>query len=165
MDLNNKQQLLLKKLNSRFLFKLVSIAKLPMALITGLKIEEITHSICKTRVNYSYLNKNPFQSTYFAVQSMAAELSTGALALLYVGGLNSDVSFILIGVKANFLKKAKDKTFFICKEGEAFHNTVKEARRTKLQTIITVSTIGFNNQSEIVSEFEFTWSFKVRDIK
>jgi len=162
---NIKQKSLLKKLNSSFILKLFSITKLPMVLITGLKIEEINYSTCKTNVNYNYLNKNPFQSTYFAVQSMAAELSTGALALLAVDGLGSDVSFILIGVKAEFFKKAKSKTTFICSEGEKFHEIVKNAREGSGQKQKSVSTFGYNEKGEIVSQFEFTWSFKLRDIK
>ena len=94
---------------------------------------------------------------------MAAELSTGALALLAVEGLKSDVNFILIGISGDFIKKAKDRTFFICNEGEKLHEVVKKARETKKQQKVTVSTIGYNKSSEIVSKFEFTWSFKLKN--
>ena len=68
MKLYNKQKSILKKLSSSFIFKLFSIIKLPLAIITGLKIQEIDYTFCKTIVNYKYLNKNPFNSTYFAVK-------------------------------------------------------------------------------------------------
>tara|TARA_X000001036_G_C20493012_1_gene730586 strand:+ start:262 stop:756 length:495 start_codon:yes stop_codon:yes gene_type:complete len=163
MKLNRNQIILLEQLNSSFYLGLFSIFKLPLMFITGLKIEEIDYSTCKTKVNYNYLNKNPFKSTYFAVQSMAAELSTGTLALLAVEGLKSDVKFILIGLSGDFLKKSKDKTFFICSEGEKLHETVKKARATRKQQEVTVSTIGYNKSDEIVSKFEFTWSFKLKN--
>ena len=163
MKLNRNQIILLEQLNSSFYLGLFSIFKLPLMFITGLKIEEIDYSTCKTKVNYNYLNKNPFKSTYFAVQSMAAELSTGALALLAVEGLKSDVKFILVGLSGGFLKKSKDKTFFICSEGEKLHETVKKARATRKQQEVTVSTIGYNKSDEIVSKFEFTWSFKLKN--
>ncbi|MCZ6693800.1 MAG: hypothetical protein O6939_07840, partial [Bacteroidetes bacterium] len=41
----------------------------------------LTGNQCQTTIPYKFLNKNPFQSTYFAVQSMAAEASTAALAM------------------------------------------------------------------------------------
>ena len=163
MKLNRNQIILLKQLNNSFYLWLFSIFKLPLMFLTGLKIEEIDYSTCKTKVNNNYLNKNPFKSTYFAVQSMAAELSTGALALLAVEGLKSDVKFILIGISGDFIKKAKDKTFFICNEGEKLHEVVKKARETKKQQKVTVSTIGYNKSSEIISKFEFTWSFKLKN--
>ena len=69
-------------ISSNDLFKLFSIFKLPLAFLTGLKIEKLKGEKCITSVRLKYLNKNPFRSTYFAVLSMAAELSTGAIALL-----------------------------------------------------------------------------------
>ena len=163
MKLNNKQKSICKRLNSSFMLKLFSITRLPMAIITGLKIQEINYSVCKTNVHYKYLNKNPFKSTYFAVQSMAAELSTGALSLIAVEGLNSDVSFIITGMRAEFLKKSKGKIEFVCSEGEKLHEIVKKSRETNgQQQEETVSTIGYDSDGEIVSKFEFTWSFKLR---
>ena len=161
MKLNNKQKSILKKLNNSFIFKLFSITKLPLAIITGLKIQEINNSFCKTTVHYKYLNKNPFGSTYFAVQSMAAELSTGALSLIAVEGLRSDVSFILTGMRGEFLKKSNGKIEFVCKEGEKLHEIVKKIREENgQQKEKTVSTIGYDSDGEIVSKFEFTWSFR-----
>ena len=165
MKLNKKQIYLLKKLNSSFYLWLFSILKLPLVLLTRIKIKKIDYSSCKTKVNYNYINKNPFKSTYFAVQSMAAELSTGALALLAVDGLKSDINFILVGIRANFLKKSKDNTFFICNEGKKLHDIVKKARETKKQQEVTISTIGYNESDEIVSKFEFTWSFKLKNVE
>ena len=162
MKINKKQEALLKRLNNRIIFKLVSIFKLPMAIVTNLKIEEINLFECRTSVKYNYLNKNPFKSTYFAVQSMAAELSTGALALLTVDGLNSDVSFILVGNSARFIKKAKEKTVFICNEGDKLHKAVARARSTNEQIEETVKTIGYDSNEEIISEFKFTWSFRIK---
>ena len=94
---------------------------------------------------------------------MAAELSTGALSLIAVEGLNSDISFILTGMRAEFLNKSKGKIEFVCSEGEKLHEIVKKARETNgQQQKETVSTIGYNIDGEIVSKFEFTWSFKLR---
>ena len=67
MELNSQQLLLLNRINNKFLFKLFSIFKLPLAFLTGLKIEKLKGEKCITSVRLKYLNKNPFRSTYFAV--------------------------------------------------------------------------------------------------
>ncbi|HIB29601.1 MAG TPA: thioesterase, partial [Candidatus Marinimicrobia bacterium] len=84
--MNKEQNKFVKRVKSRFLFKLFTIAKLPLAFISGLKVLDLDENQCSTSVQYKYLNKNPFQSMYFAVLNMAAELSTGVLALLATKG-------------------------------------------------------------------------------
>ena len=71
--MNKEQNKFVKRVKSRFLFKLFTIAKLPLAFISGLKVLDLDENQCSTSVGYKYLNKNPFQSTYFAVLNMAAE--------------------------------------------------------------------------------------------
>ena len=117
MELTQKQLLLLNRFTRTFLLKAVSIAKLTLAFITGLKIDECNVDECVTSVRLKYLNKNPFGSTYFAVLSKAAELSTGALALTAVEGMNPSVALILINMKADVVKKAIGRTTFTCTEG------------------------------------------------
>mgnify|MGYP001348085404 FL=1 len=156
------QQALLKKIDNKIIYKLISVMKLPMVLISGIKIDSITEEICSTSVRYRYINKNPFNSTYFAVLSMAAELSTGALALLSAGGVNSDISFIITGMEAKFVKKAKGRTTFICKQGHELLDAAVEARKKPESQSQAVKTEGYNEEGELVAEFKFTWSFRKR---
>ena len=72
-----------------------------MAWIAGLRVRELTLNKCVTSVPFKRLNKNPFRSTYFAVQSMAAELSTAANCLVAVEGQKPSVAFIIVDLKAN----------------------------------------------------------------
>ena len=164
MELTQKQVLLLKRFNSTLLFKAVSILKLPLALITGLKIEKCKGDECVTSVGLKHLNKNPFGSTYFAVLSMAAELSTGALALTAVEGIHPSVALILTNMKADFIKKAIGRTTFTCSEGKKLFNAVNVAVATQEPRVQTVSTFGCDINGEMVARFEFTWSFKQRQL-
>ena len=160
MKLNNKLNSILKKLNIRFMFIFISITKLPLAIITGLKIQEINYSVCKKNVSYRFLYRNLFL-TYFAVQSMDAELSSGALSLIADEGINSDVSFILNELRGEFLKKSYGKIEFVCKERNKLHNIVKKAReKNGSQQEEIVSTIGYDSDGKIISKFEFTCSLK-----
>ena len=160
--IKKNRELLLKKINNKIIFKIFSFFKLPMAIISGLKIEYITKNECETSVSYKFLNKNPFNSTYFAVLSMAAELSTGALALLSVGDKGSNIAFIITGMNAEFLKRAKGKTKFKCLEGKTFFKVVDDVMNCEEPIVQTVKTIGYDDKGEIVAIFNFRWSFKKR---
>src|SRR5690554_7255956 len=67
-----------KKLN-RYLF-----FKLPSAYWCGVRVLSVTQQTCSVTVKHQWINQNPFRSMYFAVQAMAAELSTGALVMTEV---------------------------------------------------------------------------------
>ena len=144
------------------IFKFGSILKLPLAFLTGLRILSFDGRKSLVRVNYNYLNKNPFKSTYFSVLSMAAELSTGLYALLYTTGLKPSCAFILIGMKANFIKKASGVTTFSCNDGEKIKTAVNKCAKENIPIKVNVKSRGNNEQGELIAEFEFIWSFKQR---
>src|SRR4051812_44984537 len=81
-------------LKNPFLFKLFLLAKLPLGFFSGMKVKEIDTHHCVATVPYGWMTRNPFKSTYFAALSMAAELSTGALALFSVEQRNPSVAVI-----------------------------------------------------------------------
>ena len=65
-------------------YRLFLLRHLPAAYFSGLRIEKMDEQHCVVSVPYKWFTRNPFRSTYFACLSMAAEMSTGVLAL----GLN-----------------------------------------------------------------------------
>ena len=160
--MNTEQKKLLKRYNNRLLVKTISIFKLPMAFLAGLKIVHIDEEVCRVSTRLTFLTKNPFRSTYFAVLSMAAELSTGLYALLFTTGIQPSVAVIITGLNARFLKKATGTTIFTCREGEKLRQAVVQARETGEAAVTTVKSVGKNEVGETVAEFEFTWSFKQR---
>ena len=74
----------IKILKHPFKFRLFLFYKLPAAFFSGVRIREVHENKCVTSVPYKWLTQNPFRSTYFASLAMAAELSTGALALTHI---------------------------------------------------------------------------------
>ena len=162
--MTTEQKKLLKRYNNRLLVKTISIFKLPMAFLAGLKIVHIDEEVCRVSTRLTFLTKNPFRSTYFAVLSMAAELSTGLYALLFTTGIQPSVAVIITGLNARFLKKATGTTIFTCREGEKLRQAVVQARETGEPAATTVKSIGKNEAGETVAEFEFTWSFKQRTV-
>ena len=161
--MNIEQKKLLKRYNNRLLVKTISIFKLPMAFLAGLKIVHIDEELSKVSTRLTFLTKNHFRSTYFAVLSMAAELSTGLYALLFTTGVHPSVALIITGLNAKFLKKASGTTTFTCRDSKKLRQAVIQARETGEATVTTVKSVGKNEVGDTVAEFEFTWSFKVRE--
>jgi hypothetical protein len=143
-------------------FRFFLLQKLPSALIAGLKVQEISTLEAVITVKHKWLNQNPFRSMYFAVQSMAAEMSTGLLAFGQLYQRNPSVSMLVVGMEAKFHKKAVGKIAFYCEDGLAIANAVEAATQTGQGQTIQCYSIGKNEAGEMVSEFWFTWSFKAK---
>ena len=88
------------KLNKFLLFKL------PSAFICGVRVAAIDENKCVVSVKHRWINQNPFNSMYFAVQAMAAELSTGALVMFQIQKSGRKISMLVANNKGNFTKKA-----------------------------------------------------------
>ena len=71
-------ELTTRKINVFLLFKL------PSAFICGVRAKQLEATKCVVSVKHRWINQNPFNSMYFAVQAMAAELSTGALVMYQI---------------------------------------------------------------------------------
>jgi hypothetical protein len=93
---------------------------------------------------------------------MAAELSTGAIALLAAEGRHQSVAKIITSMKADFVKKATGRTKFTCTEGKKLFGAVDKAIAAKESQVETVSSVGCDESGDVVAHFEFTWSFKQR---
>lgn len=145
-----------------FKFRVFLLSKLPAGFFTGLKVEEITSLNCVVSVPYNWFNKNPFRSTYFASLAMAAELSTGALAMANVYGKKPSVSMLVTGLQAQYFKKATGKTFFTCSDGQKFIDAVNTAIASGAPQMVTAESIGVNDAGEVIAKFSFNWSFKAK---
>src|SRR5215218_8114722 len=131
-------------------FRLFLLKKLPAAYFSGLRIHQCNDEKCTVSVPYKWFTTNPFRSTYFACLSMAAEMSTGILAMANVYQRKPAVSMLVVGVEGKFYKKATGKTKFTCEEGSAITNTIGEAINTKSPQSIRALSSGYNEQNELV---------------
>lgn len=99
---------------------------------------------------------------YFAVQSMAAELSTAAHVILALEGSGIDVAYIIVDLKADFVQKARSRIFFTCIDYYRIRETVEQLREPGDTATVQVKTTGVDANDEQVATFYFTWSFKLR---
>jgi len=148
-----------KKSTSK-MFLLFLIKKLPSAFFSGVRVVSLTNETCKTSVPYKWFSQNPFRSTYFACQAMAAELSTGLPAIMAIQKRNPRVSMLVVDMKAEFVKKAVEITIFECVSVKEILLAVETAVATGEGQTIESKVIGTDSKGNIISTFYFTWSFK-----
>jgi hypothetical protein len=141
-------------------FKLFTLSKLPMAFFSGLKVINLEPNTAAVSVRFKWINQNPFQSIYFAVLSMAAELSTGVLAFAQIYKRKPNISMLVVKLEAEFYKKAVGKIVFTCNNGNEAIKAIEETIQTKQGVTVACTSIGKDEQGVEVAKFIFTWSFK-----
>ena len=149
-------KLTVSKLNNFLLFKL------PSAFFCGVRVKEIDVNKCVVSVKHRWINQNPFNSMYFAVQAMAAEFTTGALVMYQIKESKKNISMLVAQNKSVFTKKATGRITFTCNQGNAIKETIQKAVDTNEGQTIWLTSIGKNEKGEQVSEMQFEWTIKVR---
>ena len=147
---------------SRFQINLFLFFKLPSAFWCGVRLKSITQEQCVTSVRHRWFNQNPFQSMYFAVQAMAAELSTGALVMQNIKESGKKISMLVANNKGNFTKKATGRITFTCQDGLSVTETIQQAIATGEGQTVWLKAIGTNEKGEQVSEMDFEWTLKLK---
>ena len=134
--------------------------KLPSAFICGVRVKQLDKNKCIVSVKHRWINQNPFNSMYFAVQAMAAELSTGALVMLEIQKSNKKISMLVANNKSNFSKKATGRITFVCNDGHLAEKAIQEAIAIGEGQTFWMKSIGTNEKGEQVSEMDFEWSVR-----
>lgn len=134
--------------------------KLPAAFFSGVRLKEVSAGRAVATVPFKWFSQNPFRSIYFACQAMAAELSTGILAMAHLHGRNPAVSMLVIRIEGDFFKKGTSVVSFTCEDGEAMRAAIEETVSTGEPVTFTAVSTGKNVKGESISEFRITWSFK-----
>ena len=143
------------KINRWMLFKL------PAAWLTGVRLSVINEGKCEVKVRFKWINQNPYRSMFWAVQAMAAELTTGMLLTKSIQDSNSDISMLLVCNKSSFYKKAVGKITFVCDEGEIAKQLINSTiKNTTSKAWFKAK--GYDEAGDQVSEFDFEWSCKKR---
>lgn len=143
-------------------FRMFLFTKLPAAFFSGVRVKQIDEGKAIVTVPYKWFSQNPFKSTYFACLAMAAELSTGVLAMMHTYKNNPAISMLVTGLEAAYFKKATGITTFTCEQGLAINNTIEEAIASGEGKTIKIKSSGKNDNGELVAEFFITWSFKAK---
>ena len=136
--------------------------KLPSAFICGVRVKEFDENKCVVTVKHRWINQNPFNSMYWAVQGMAAELATGALLMQQIHKSGQKISMLVANNKGNFSKKATGRITFVCNDGFLAEQAIQAAIASGEGQSFWMKSIGTNQNGEQVSEMDFEWSVRVK---
>lgn len=144
------------KLNTFLFFKL------PSAFWCGVRTVAISDDTCVVSVKHRWINQNPFNSMYFAVQAMAAELSTGALVMKKIKESGKSISMLVLNNKSSFTKKATGRITFTCKDGHLLADAIAKTIATGEGQTFWMQSIGIDEQGDQVSLLEFEWTIRCK---
>ena len=148
---------------NKFQLHLFLFLKIPISWIAGVRLKEMNDEICVTKVKFGWLNQNPFNSMFWAVQGMAAEFSTGFLCAEKIRKSGKKISMLVVHNQAEFTKKAVGRVTFSCFQGKELDEILKKAIETGEGQTLTLFSEGKDQKGDLVSKFAFTWSFKVKN--
>jgi len=143
-------------------FRLYLLARLPLAAGAGLRLRSLDESSCTVSLPGGWRTRNPFGSTYFAAQAMAAEMSTGAPAMILAAGAPASVALMLREIKALFSRRIVGQALFTFDDVAGLRAAVERAAVGAESELYTGRSIGRTADGMVASQFEVTWSFKRR---
>lgn len=148
---------------NKFQLHLFLFLKIPISWIAGVRLKEMNDETCITKVKFGWLNQNPFNSMFWAVQGMAAEFSTGFLCAEKIRKSGKKISMLVVHNQAEFTKKAVGRVTFSCLQGKELDAVLQKAIETGEGQTLTLFSEGKDQKGDLVSKFAFTWSFKVKN--
>ena len=141
-------------------FNLYTFFNLPSAWWSGVRVTSFDDNLAEVSVRHRWVNQIPFGSIFWAVQGMAAELSTAIFVMRAIKKTGLPVSMLVLNNNATFKKKARGLIKFHCIQGmevsQVVENAISEGKAKK----ITLKSIGKDMSGDVVSAFEFEWTIK-----
>ena len=141
--------------------RLFMLRRLPMAYLASLRVAAISPEQATVTVPFKYLTQNPFRSIYFACLSMAAEMASGLLAMMHVQS-GPPVSMLVVGMEAQFTKKAVGRIAFTSTDGAGIGRAIAESRATGEGRTVVATSTGLDQAGDVVATFRITWSFRAK---
>lgn len=155
------QQAFKRNILNPWKLRLFLLRSLPMAYLAGLRVRSLTEEQAIVTVPFKYLTQNPFRSIYFACLSMAAELASGVQAMLHIQGAGR-VSMLVVGLEAEFTKKATGLVTFTCPDGAAIAQAIADSRATGEGRTVVCTSTGHDAAGDVVAVFRVRWSFRAK---
>ena len=143
-------------------FRLYLWKSLPLAAVAGLRLRSLDESGCTVALPGGWRTRNPFRSTYFAAQAMAAEMSTGAPALALTLGAPASVAMLVREIRAVFTRKIVGESVFTFSDMDGLAGAIDRAAGSGESEPFLARSVGRTADGTVAAEFEVTWSFKRR---
>jgi hypothetical protein len=162
VTMNARSEAVRRRLLRPWNFRFYLWARLPLAACAGLSLRRLDDTGCTVALPGGWRTQNPFRSMYFAAQAMAAEMSTGAPAMMLAEGASASVSMLVREVRGVFTRRIQGEAEFTFEDLPGMLATVDRAVATGESESFVARSVGRNRDGGAASEFEITWSFKRR---
>ncbi|QLG44031.1 DUF4442 domain-containing protein [Costertonia aggregata] len=143
-------------------FNTFTFFKLPSAWWCGVRLKHLDKTRAIVTVKHRWINQNPFKSMFWAVQGMAAELSTGAMVIDQIRNSGKHISMLVANNNASFTKKATGKITFTCEDGHLIGDAIDKTIATGEGQTFWMKSVGVNVDGVVVSTFNFEWTVRVK---
>ena len=161
--MNAEAERLRQRVLSPWGFRAYLLGQLPLAAFAGLKLRRLDDEACTVELPGGWRTRNPFGSTYFAAQAMAAEMSTGAPALVLTRAAPASVALILTAVAGTFTKRVQGSALFTFAEVRGLRAVIEGVAAAGGSASFTGRSTGRTSDGAVAAEFDVTWSFKRRE--
>jgi hypothetical protein len=162
VTVNARSEAVRRRLLRPWNFRLYLWARLPLAACAGLSLRRLDETGCTVALPGGWRTQNPFRSMYFAAQAMAAEMSTGAPAMMLAEGAPASVSMLVREVRGVFNRRIQGEAEFTFEDLPGMQATIDRAVATGESESFVARSVGRNRDGGAASDFEITWSFKRR---
>ena len=156
----NRSEVMKSVVTSRLGFGAALWAKLPLAAFAGLRVRRLDEAGAEVSLPAGWKTQNPFGSTYFAAQAMAAEMSTGAPALWFIEQSGAKVSSLVTAISAKFTRRAVSEARFVFSDGATMRAAIEQTVRTGEPVVFQARSVGTQRDGTQIAEFTVEWSFK-----
>ena len=143
-------------------FNTFTFFKLPSAWWCGVRLKYLDQQKAVVTVTHKWFNQNPFNSMFWAVQGMAAELSTGAMMIDQINATGKKISMLVANNNAKFSKKATGKITFTCEDGLLIKEALEKTIATGEGQTVWMKSVGVNTDGVVVSTFNFEWTVRLK---
>lgn len=149
-----------KRSSGRFKMYFFMWLKLPLGAYARLRVDRLDPAGCDISLPHRRRTLNPFGSTYWAAQGMAAELSTGLGVFSHVQAAPMKIRMIVKRTEGYFLKQAKSRVVFSCVNLPAAIDALKQTMKSKQNVDCAMESVGLDEDGDVVSRWTFDWSFR-----
>ena len=145
-----------------WLIRFFGFAKVAMIYYCKPKVIYVDDDSLEIKIPLNRRTRNHINSMYFGALSVGADITGGFLAMPHIQKSKRKIVLLFKDFNAKFLRRAESDVHFICKDGQAVSELVKQAIKTgerqNYKLKIQAKTPKISN--DIVAEFELTLSIK-----
>ncbi len=157
-----KARLLSRAFRTGPLFQTAMWTQMPLLAMAKPKVTELNAQRCALDLPFGWRTRNIFGTMYFGASLMAAEATTGALVFFHHASRPEKFSFVVTGVSAEFVDKAKSRVTFECNDGPRVAEAFDEALSTGERVDRTFNVVGRREDGTETAKVGVNWYIRSR---